>query len=195
VLVAGIGALWTGGKRRAALALALVAVGGAMLGLLTSNDPSRSMVLLVPVVPLGWAFARGVRGWLRWHVPSLLAAAALLLPAQHVVSDFSQPIFSLRHEVGLLRDPPPALAGATYLQNAARAMGHGDLVTASRLAGIAVRLDPGSAAAHNVLGVVLARQGRSGEAERELEEAARIDPADGSYRANLERVRGQAHPR
>jgi hypothetical protein len=195
VLLAGVAAAWSRGKRRSAFALALLTATGAGIGLFTSNDPARSMVLLVPLVPLGWGFARGVRWWSRLHAPLFLAAAALLLPAQHVVSDFTRPIWGLWREMRQLREPPPPLAAATYGAGAESAMRQGDLAGAARLAWVAVRLDPESAAAHNLMGVVLARLGRQVEAERELGAAVALDPANNDYRANLRRLREHPAPR
>jgi len=52
----------------------------------------------------------------------------------------------------------------------------------------AVRLDPGSAAAHAGLGVALARAGRFDEAIAQLSEALRIDPRDKMAAENRTRV-------
>lgn len=64
-------------------------------GLFTALDLSRSMVLLIPVVPLGWMFAARSPWWSRLHAAPILAMFALLLPARHVVGQLSRPVDSL----------------------------------------------------------------------------------------------------
>jgi hypothetical protein len=189
VILAGCAGLWAKGRRRAAAVVAATAVATALVGLATSNDLSRSMMLLVPLVPLGWGFARHAALWERSRARLWLAAAALLLPAQHVVSDFDRPVRGLGYELAQLREPPPELSATTYLGEAGRAMARGDLQEAERMAFLAVRLAPGVAEAHNTLGVVLARAGDYRRAEAEMQAAMRLDPATPSYRDNLERLR------
>lgn len=67
----------------------------AAAGLLSALDMSRAMVLLLPVVPLGWVLASRTEQWNRLHVAPILAAAAVLLPAKHVVSRFVLPVDNL----------------------------------------------------------------------------------------------------
>jgi hypothetical protein len=104
--LAGIAVLMLA-RRRKSLGAALLAFGvlaTTMAGLATANDLSRSATLAIPVIPLGWALARSTEGWRRWRVGWLLAAAALVLPAHHVVSDFVLPINSLPRELRVLAD-------------------------------------------------------------------------------------------
>lgn len=67
----------------------------ATAGLASALDMSRSMVLLLPVVPLGWVLASRTDAWKRLHAAPVLAAAAVLLPANHVVSRFVIPVDNL----------------------------------------------------------------------------------------------------
>jgi hypothetical protein len=64
----------------------------ALCGLFTALDLSRSMVLLISVVPLGWMYASRSRTWNRFHAASLLGLVALALPARHVVGDSLRPV-------------------------------------------------------------------------------------------------------
>jgi hypothetical protein len=92
-------------KRGNPLGAALLALGvlvTTIAGLATANDLSRSATLAIPVIPLGWGLARSTDGWRRWRVGWVLAAAALLLPAHHVVSDVILPVNALPRELRLL---------------------------------------------------------------------------------------------
>ena len=74
-----------GGFWMAAAILATVAVG---LG--TAQDLSRSMMRVLPAARLGAVLALTTAGWRPWALPGL-AAAALVLPAHHVMSDRVNP--------------------------------------------------------------------------------------------------------
>jgi len=78
-------------RLRAGLLFAGVVLTGGV-GLVTAMDLSRSMVLLLPVVPLGWLAASRLDGWRAWHLGPVLAALALLLPARHVFGRVSIPV-------------------------------------------------------------------------------------------------------
>jgi TPR repeat protein len=67
-------------------------VATAAVGIWTALDMARSMVLLLPVVPLGWCWAVRRPWWRRHHVGIWLAAAALLVPAHHVVERKLYPV-------------------------------------------------------------------------------------------------------
>ena len=174
VLLSPILLFW---RRRvlAALLLALGVGGTVVAGLATANDLSRSMALVVPAVPLGWDLARTRSQWTRWRLGPVLAALALLLPANHVISTFTVPVEQLWHEVRLLIDPPPPFSATAYEQEAANAINQGDLGRAETLATIATRLAP-DAVSHNLRGVVMARQGRWADALQEFDAAVRADP-------------------
>lgn len=78
--------------RLEALALTIGVCLTALLGLLTALDLGRSMVLLTPVVPLGWFFAsRQLTSRTRYFAP-ILAIGALLAPANHIVGQFARPV-------------------------------------------------------------------------------------------------------
>lgn len=65
-----------------------------VIGLFTALDLGRSMVLLIPVVPLGGIAARQWKFWRKSRLLLLLALAALFLPARHVVGKESRPVDS-----------------------------------------------------------------------------------------------------
>ncbi len=75
-----------------ALLLAVGVAATAFVGLVTALDMSRSMVLLLPMVPLGWIVASRTAWWRRFCAGPLLAAAALCLPASHVAGNVSLPV-------------------------------------------------------------------------------------------------------
>lgn len=72
------------------LGMGIVVTG--LAGLLTAMDLSRSMVLLLPVVPLGWIYATQSPWWKRFYAGPVLAALALGLPASHVIANRSLPV-------------------------------------------------------------------------------------------------------
>jgi hypothetical protein len=81
---------WWPGRERAGRLLAVAVPFTAVAGLVTAVDLSRSAVLLLPVVPLGGAWAAGWDGWRRWRW--VVVALALALPAHHVVGRHAQEV-------------------------------------------------------------------------------------------------------
>ena len=73
-------------------------------------------------------------------------------------------------------------------QESIRRMRDDDLPGAERLAREAVERAPADATSRGTLGVLLARTGHLDEAEREFQEAVRLDPANVGFRTNLERI-------
>ena len=94
--IAGVVAVSTGRgplARRHGLLLGTATVATAMVGLFTVLDLSRAMVLVVPVVPLGWILFSGPDGrWSRLRVSWVLASAALIFPAHHVIDQVRFPV-------------------------------------------------------------------------------------------------------
>jgi hypothetical protein len=99
----------------------------SVVGLVTALDMSRSMVLLLPVVPLGWIFAVRTAWWRKFHVAPVGAALALALPATQVVANnlipvdnmwtYSLPLMTAQNNIGLIY-----AAGDIVPQDGARAM-------------------------------------------------------------------------
>jgi hypothetical protein len=92
------------GNTFGALLLAAGVVATTTAGLLIANDLSRSATLPITVVPLAWSLARTTAIWRRAGVRWALVAAALVLPAHHVVTDFILPVSGLWVELRLLAD-------------------------------------------------------------------------------------------
>jgi len=92
----GVRAVQTAGIRFQAQILALGVVVTGLIGLFTALDMSRSMGLIVPVIPLGWIFALRTAWWHKYRLAPLLAAAALVLPASQAVGRGSVPVASQR---------------------------------------------------------------------------------------------------
>jgi hypothetical protein len=124
----------------AGLLLALGIGATTLVGLATSNDLSRSAALALPVLPLGWDYLRSTERWTRWRVAPLLGAAALLLPANHVISTFTVPVHGLWRELHDLEVPPPPYAPDLYLEEAQRSSSTGDRTRATEQATVALRL-------------------------------------------------------
>jgi len=99
---AAVAVLMTRGYRLSALLLAAGVFTTTLVGLATANDLSRSATLAIPVVPFGWSLARTTAMWRRSGFGWALAAAALALPAHHVVSNFIMPVNGLWVELRLL---------------------------------------------------------------------------------------------
>jgi hypothetical protein len=66
-----------------------------LVGLFTAQDLSRSLVIIIPVVPLGWIFASRTVWWNKFYAAPIFAVAALLLPARYVVGKLSGPVDNL----------------------------------------------------------------------------------------------------
>jgi hypothetical protein len=80
------------GRRSPAIVLAAGTVLTAVVGLVTALDMSRSMVLVLPVVPLGWRYAVRMAWWRKFHAGPVTAALALAVPAHHVIAHASLPV-------------------------------------------------------------------------------------------------------
>jgi hypothetical protein len=128
------------GQGSAGLLLAFGIVATTLAALATSNDLSRSAALALPALPLGWDLLRDTARWRRWHIAPLLGAAALLLPANHVVSTFTVPIHGLWRELHDLEAPPPPYVPELYLEEARRLASTGERERALGQATVALRL-------------------------------------------------------
>jgi TPR repeat protein len=116
-IIAGLSALAWRGMSKTALLLAVVCLVVTTIGLATANDISRSMLLLVPLVPVAWSFAREMPRWQSYHIPLVLAVVAVACPASHVVTTFVMPIRPLWAELRRM-DTAPATFAAYNLGSA-----------------------------------------------------------------------------
>ena len=95
-VAAGVAAPWWSrgaarGPRVARLLVVAVPL-TALAGLMTAVDLGRAMVLLLPVVPPGWAGLAAWPRWGPWRLAWVLAGLALVLPAHHVVGRHAQEV-------------------------------------------------------------------------------------------------------
>lgn len=81
-------------QRRAILLAGCVAMTGC-IGLFAAQDMARSMVLLIPVVPLGWTYVRHTAWWRQFNLAPILAIAALVIPAHHIIGNVKTPVSNL----------------------------------------------------------------------------------------------------
>ena len=184
--------LWVQFRSRDWICATLLALGvfaTAAAGLATANDLSRSMMILIPAVPLGWILFRRSFPSEKLTASWLLAGLAVVLPAHHVVSDFIIPVESLWTELRRLDNPPQQFSPNTYLQMASGNTHSGDSQKLDQLLSVALRLSPGNAETLNQAAVILASAGRMQEARSKLDEAIQIAPSDSNLWLNRARVR------
>lgn len=86
VVAAALAVAWRSRERGLLVGFLLMAT-TALVGVYTAQDISRSMVLLVGVVPLAWQRAVGQAWWMRLRAGPVLGVLAVALPATHVVSE------------------------------------------------------------------------------------------------------------
>jgi hypothetical protein len=172
-------AAWVCWKRRAggfwmaAACLATVAVG---LG--TAQDLSRSMMLVLPAALLGAVLGLTTDGRRPWALRGL-AAAALILPAHHVMSDRVNPIFYLYHELAALDNPPPAAMPELQILRGILDEEGGNVAGAEADFTLAIHLGgPAAGLALKQRGVLFANQRRWPEARRDFAGMVERDPGD-----------------
>lgn len=176
-----------------ALALGAGLVGVVVVGLVTAQDFSRSMMLVLPVGLLGAISA--LEAAPRW-LPGVLrggAAAALLLPAHLVMSNAVNPISSFYHELASLQSPPAAIMPEIYELRAIHAMETGNFAQAEADLTLAIKLADNPADACKQRGVLYASAGRWEEARRDfatMAEHAPENPDAWFMRAQAEQALG-----
>jgi tetratricopeptide (TPR) repeat protein len=168
--------LWR--NRASAVVLAAAALVTAALGLATAQDYSRAMTMLLPAAVLGALlpaksaparFPLGLR---------LAAAAALLLPAHHVMNDRVMPIFNLHHHLDALEHPPALAMPELHELRALHAMGRGDFAQADEALALAIKLAKNPASPARQRGILAASQGRWRDARVYFSLMAEHAPAD-----------------
>lgn len=179
VALVGVWRARAGGRALEAGLLVAGAVITCAVGALTALDTARSMVLIAPLVPLGWILAGELAWWRRARAPIALAAAAILLPAWHCLGDHFQPVDSLWAGAW-----PEAQAHNNLGNLLAVTPGRQDEAAAHYAA--ALRVKPRYPEAHNNLGVVLARTpGQREQALARYTEALRLKPDYAEAHYNL----------
>ncbi|PTX94589.1 tetratricopeptide repeat protein [Opitutus sp. ER46] len=152
---------------------AIVYVG---IGLATAQDYSRSMTMLLPLAALGLIVLFQENP--PWRGPALgvAAAAALLLPAHHVMNDAVNPIYYLYHELAVLKTPPAAAMPELRELHAIHAMEQGDYAQAEQDLTLAIKLAANPASAARQRAMLYARGGRWPEARQDLVLALEHEP-------------------
>jgi tetratricopeptide (TPR) repeat protein len=165
-------------KRQARLGLLLggVTLAVIVVGISTAQDFGRSMMFLMPVAVLGVVLAARAqpRGWPAMLAP--VAAAALLLPAQQVVSDGVHPIFYLYYQLSAFDHPPAGVMPEIFELRAIRAMQEGRTGPAEADLTLAIKLAANPAGPAKQRGVLRASQGRWKEAAEDFALMARHEP-------------------
>ena len=114
VLAAVLGSLRSttpGATARSAILTAII-ICTAAVGVFSALDISRSMILLLPTLPLGYSFvSKASARPIRWGI-HLVAACALLLPATHVIGQkripvdtfwsFPSPLLAVQNNLGVM---------------------------------------------------------------------------------------------
>jgi len=191
-LVAGLALGWRRG-RRAGSVLILAVVLTAALNLLIANDLSRSVSTLVPAVVVGILLVGREMPRL---LPRMLYAAAalnLMVPAEHVVASWTEPIRPFPVEIDHARHPPPALDPLYYIQAAAALNDRGDARGAIDYLDVALQLDPRQAAAYAHRAVAYYRRGRLERARADADRAVALRPGFPEALYNRAIIRAGGH--
>lgn len=167
--------LWRRDRAQAAV-LAAATVLLAAVGLGTAQDFSRSMMLVFPVAVLGavWSREFGARrpAWVAG------AAAALLLPAHHVMSDAVRPVYYFYRELAAIGDPPPIARAEVHELRGIQAMQRAAYVEAAEALSLAMKLAPNPASAAKQRGVLFASQKQWAAARNDFALVVQHDPKD-----------------
>lgn len=160
---------------RAAVA-AISAIVMIVAGLATAQDYSRSMTMLLPLAVAGLLCLGETSGPARRMLLGVTAAAALLLPAHHVMNDRVNPIYYLYHELAALESPPPAAMPELHELRAIHAMERGEYAEAEAALTLAMKLAPQQASAAKQRGVLYASAHRWEDARRDFSTVVENDP-------------------
>jgi hypothetical protein len=174
--IAVIFALFASPRRPLAILLAAVACLTLIVGLATAQDYSRSMTMLLPLAVLGGCLSVASKH-LTWFLRGapLFAAAALLLPAAHVMNDRVTPIYYLYHSLAALHTPPAVAMPEVYELRAIHAMERGDFGAAESDLTLAIKLADNPASPARQRGVLYASANRWGDARRDFALATEHD--------------------
>lgn len=171
-------AFWwaTSPRERAVLGAGLLGV--LLVGLLTAQDFSRSMMLAAPVVAVGAVrLASATEPWWPRRL-ALLAAAAVLLPGQLVMSDAVVPVMTLNHELANWRSPPARVMPEVYELRGVHAMEQGELAQAELHLTMAIKLADHPASAYKHRGLLYAGAQRWPQALADFVQMTAHAPAD-----------------
>ncbi len=172
-------AAWCCWRQRAGGIWMAVAVAALLVaGLGTAQDLSRAMMLELPAALLGVLLAAAAGGrWLPWALRTG-AAAALLLPAHHVMSDRVNPIYYLYHELDVLDNPPAVAMPELRVLRGILEEEQGDAASAEQDFTLAVKLGGNTGLALQHRGVLYANQRRWAEARRDFSGMVEQQPGE-----------------
>lgn len=157
-------------------ALWLIFLTTLAISLVIAGDLSRSMAVFIPLALAGIVLAaREQPRVLRIAVPSMLIIE-LLLPARHVLTAFTIPIYSLKTEISMYLAPPDFLTPEFYLLKAIPLANQGKLDKALHFLDNSIILNSKFAPAYFWRASVIAQQGKLSEAIADLGKAIRFDP-------------------
>ncbi len=187
-VVAAVWLLRSKPAQAAVLGVAVILTIGA--GLATAQDYSRSMTMLLPVAVLGALLTLGhdksaatmaappsprpTAGESRLLIGA--AAAALLLPAHHVMNDRVNPIFYLYHELAAMETPPPTAMPELRELRAMHLMEQGDYAGAEHELTLAIKLAGNPASPARQRGMLYVSARRWEDARRDFTTVVENDP-------------------
>jgi hypothetical protein len=172
-----VAAVWLGWRRRwESLTMGAVLVAIAGLGIFSAQDFSRSMTMVLPVAMYGAILTvKMVPGWWPWAL-RVGAAAALVLPAHHVISDRVNPIYYLYHEIANVQRQPRAIMPELFELGGIHEMEEGDSANAESDLSMAIKLSDDPTGPAKQRGLLYANQGRWADARRDFTTMVEHEP-------------------
>jgi hypothetical protein len=163
-------------KNRWRISAAIGILFSLTLNLRAAGDLSRSASVAVPALVGGILLT--AQDWpklILWSLP-LLGLANLLLPAEHVVANFVEPVHNLHAELVLVGNPPPYADPHFYCTQGTLALQHDSYEEARFDFDAAIALAPNFADAFAGRGTVLVLMGQPAAALPDLDRALALKP-------------------
>ena len=149
----------------------------------TAFDLSRAGVVLISLVVAGASHLLKYTRCLVWF--GSVAAINLALPATHIIADIQTPIWPLRYELHLLRNPTPPYEPVGYAMEALKQFRAGQSQNGIQLLALAKRLDAANSDVVRVEAIVNFEAGNRQGAVEFIETHLRNVPQDRESRAML----------
>ena len=166
LVVAAVALLKASPTRAAIVAVAVLLTLGA--GLATAQDYSRSMTMVLPAAVLGAIMLFRAAPPLPRRILPVAAAAALVLPAHHVMNDRVNPIYYLYHELAAFDSPPAVAMPELHELRAIHEMEQGELAAAETDLTLAIKLARNPASPAKQRGVLYASAHRWDDAKKDF---------------------------
>jgi len=160
----------------ASIYLAGSTVGALVMNLSVAGDISRSASNLIPLALMGFFELCRQQPFASQKLLYALAAFNLVVPASHVVSSFTIPIFYWPYEMTRYQNPPPEVNPVFYNQQGIIAWQNKKPNDALQFFSEAVELNPDFAPAYYNRGLVSQSQGDNFSAETDVRRAVEINP-------------------